>query len=328
MGLELLRSTSASNSVFRVVCGEMVLSDKQNLHNEAVFGHVREGVLGISIDDQSIVLEKDDLYFISPNRKYRFFDNENASVEVISLNFSNAAAMSQDYIPQSIIRALINGNCSSFAKISPSESSYAFILGAFADVKNAESEKPEYFQLLVYSKMYGMFYELFSNKYIKILDVEMRSKKYRALLRVTHYIDEHYNEGVSLEEVAEATGISRYYVSHLFKELMDNTFVGYVNELRLNHAAMLLVTTDSPIIEIASKSGALRRAVWHGAFFGFLTRFFVPKMPPAFRRFCTNCPPRINRFLKKQKLIKKQRENILPKAIAFGIIIMFIYMFK
>jgi len=63
-------------------------------------------------------------------------------------------------------------------------------------------------------------------------------------------------------------------------------------------------------------------------FFGFLTRFFVPKMPPAFRRFCTNCPPRINRFLKKQKLIKKQRENILPKAIAFGIIIMFIYMFK
>ncbi len=34
---------------------------------------------------------------------------------------------------------------------------------------------------------------------------------------------------------------------------MDNTFVGYVNELRLNHAAMLLVTTDSPIIEMAFK---------------------------------------------------------------------------
>ncbi len=280
MGLELLRSTSASNSVFRVVCGEMVLSDKQNLHNEAVFGHVREGVLGISIDDQSIVLEKDDLYFISPNRKYRFFDNENASVEVISLNFSNAAAMSQDYIPQSIIRALINGNCSSFAKISPSESSYAFILGAFADVKNAESEKPEYFQLLVYSKMYGMFYELFSNKYIKILDVEMRSKKYRALLRVTHYIDEHYSEGVSLEEVAEATGISRYYVSHLFKELMDKTFVGYVNELRLNHAAMLLVTTDSPIIEIASKSGGFNNL----SNFNRAFKMYFGKTPSTYRK--------------------------------------------
>ncbi len=42
---------------------------------------------------------------------------------------------------------------------------------------------------------------------------------------------------------------------------MDNTFVGYVNELRLNHAAMLLVTTDSPIIEIASKSGQLFKKI-------------------------------------------------------------------
>ena len=177
MGLELLHSSSASNSVFRVVCGEMVLNEKQNLHNEAVFGFVRSDKLGVNIDDQSVVLGENDIYFIAPNRKYRFNDFENASVDVISLNFSNATAVSQDYIPQSIIRALVNGNCSSFAKISPGESSYSFMRSAFADVKKAETEKPNYFQLQVYSKMYGMFYELFSNKYIKILDVEMRSKK-------------------------------------------------------------------------------------------------------------------------------------------------------
>ena len=279
MGLELLHSTSASNSVFRVVCGEMVLNDKQNLHSEAVFGHVRSGKLGISVDDQSAVLSENDIYFISPNRKYRFTDHDDAVVDVISLNFSNASAVSQDYIPQSIIRALVNGNCSSFAKVSPGESSYSFMHGAFADVRRAEVEKPDYFQLQVYSKMYGMFYELFSNKYIKILDVEMRSKKYRALLRVTHYIDEHYSDGVSLEEVAEATGISRYYVSHLFKELMDNTFVGYVNELRLNHAAMLLVTTDSPIIEIASKSGFNNLSNFNRAF-----KIYFGKTPSTYRK--------------------------------------------
>ncbi len=51
---------------------------------------------------------------------------------------------------------------------------------------------------------------------------------------------------------------------------MDNTFVGYVNELRLNHAAMLLVTTDSPIIEI-EKAEFMRCAVPLGTvlFFGF-----------------------------------------------------------
>lgn len=279
MGLEILNATSASNSVFRVVCGQMVLNDKQNLHNEAVFGFVRAGKLGVSIDDQSTVLQKDDIYFISPNRKYRFVDKEDAAVDVVSLNFSNATAVSQDYIPQSFIRALVNGNCSSFAKISPGENSYLFMRDALEDIRKAETEKPDFFQLQVYSKMYGLFYELFSNRFIKILDVEMRSKKYRALLRVTHYIDEHYSEGVSLEEVAEATGISRYYVSHLFKELMDNTFVGYVNELRLNHAAMLLVTTDSPIIEIASKSGFNNLSNFNRAF-----KMYFGKTPSAYRK--------------------------------------------
>lgn len=279
MGLELENSTSASNSVFRVVCGQLILSDKQNLHSEAVFGYVRSGKLGISIDDQSEVLSESDIYFVSPNRKYRFTEFDDAQVDIISLNFSNATAVSQDYIPQSIIRALVNGNCSSFAKITRDESSYPYLQSAIEDVKKAETEKPNYFQLQVYSKMYGMFYELFSNNYVKILDVEMRSKKYRALLRVTHYIDEHYAEGVSLEEVAEATGISRYYVSHLFKELMDSTFVGYVNELRLNHAAMLLATTDSPIIEIASKSGFNNLSNFNRAF-----KMYFGKTPSMYRK--------------------------------------------
>ena len=279
MSLELLHSTSASNSVFRVVCGDMVLNDKQNLHNEAVFGFVRKGNLNVTVHDQTAALTENDIYFIAPNRKYHFSDYDKAEVEIISLNFSNATAVSHDYIPQSIIRALVNGNCSSFAKVSPGENSYSYMRSAFADVKQAETDKPQYFQLQVYSKMYGLFYELFANKYVKILDVEMRSKKYRALLRVTHYIDEHYSEGVSLEEVAEATGISRYYVSHLFKELMDNTFVGYVNELRLNHAAMLLVTTDLPIIEIASKSGFNNLSNFNRAF-----KMYFGKTPSSYRK--------------------------------------------
>ena len=279
MGLDLINATSASNSVFRVVCGQMILSEKPNLHNEAVFGRVCSGKLEMRIDDQSIVLSAEDIYYISPNRKYRFTDYEDAVVEVISLNFSNATAVSQDYIPQSIIRALVNGNCTSFAIISSGEKSYAYMRDAFEAVKEAETKKPDFFQLQVYSKMYGMFFELFSNRYIKILDVEMRSKKYRALLRVTHYIDGHYSEGVSLEEVAEATGISRYYVSHLFKELMDNTFVGYVNELRLNRAAMLLVTTDIPIIEVASKSGFNNLSNFNRAF-----KLYFGKTPSAYRK--------------------------------------------
>ena len=51
------------------------------------------------------------------------------------------------------------------------------------------------------------------------------------------------------------------------------------DELRLNHAAMLLVTTDSPIIEIASKSGFNNLSNFNRAF-----KMYFGKTPSAYRK--------------------------------------------
>ena len=279
MSIKISHATSVSNSAFRVVCGEMMLDNSIVSHHEALFGNFKSGSAVIQIADSTHTLRKGDVYFVAPNVKYNFKDYSDAEIEVVTLNFANPAAVTQDYMPQGILRALINGNCTPFAMVSPNEEVYTQMYDAIKNIKAAETEKYEYFQLKVYSDMYGLFYYLFSRKYIKILDVENKSKKYRALVRVTNYIDEHYTEGISLDEVAGQTGISRYYVSHLFKELMNTTFVGYVNELRLNRAAMLLVTTDRPIIEIASISGFNNLSNFNRAF-----KMHFGKTPSAYRK--------------------------------------------
>ena len=265
MSIELLNATSASNSAFRVVCGEMTWNDKSISHTEALFGHVRSGNATFENGDGGHHLQSGDM--------------DSAKIDVVTINFSNPAAVTQDYLPQSIIRALINGNCTSFAHISARDSAHPVLLDCINTATRAEKDKSDFFQLLVYGKMYEAFYELFSNNYVRIVDVESKSKKYRALMRVTNYIDEHYIDGLSLDEVAASTGISRYYVSHLFKELMNTTFVGYVNELRLNRAAMLLVTTDSPIIEIAAMSGFNNLSNFNRAF-----KLHFNKTPSAYRK--------------------------------------------
>ena len=279
MSIELLNATSASNSAFRVVCGTMPHVEKSISHHEALFGHIKSGAVTLETADGATQLKQDDIYFISPNTRYKLLHRSEADIDVITINFTNPAAVTQDYLPQSIIRALINGNCTSHARILPNEPSHDHILSCISIARKAESEKPDFFQLLVYGKMYEAFYELFSNKYIRIVDAESKSKKYRALQRVTNYIDEHYIDGLSLDEVAAATRISRYYVSHLFKELMDTTFVGYVNELRLNRAAMLLMTSDSPIIEIAALSGFNNLSNFNRAF-----KLHFGKTPSAYRK--------------------------------------------
>lgn len=255
MSFDFLRSASTSSSTFRVVCGEMVLDDRWNVHGEVAIALVRTGSMTLETTTNSYSLNQGDIYFISPNQKYRIAENHNAVVDVILLNLSNPASVTQEYIPQSIIRGLTTGNCTHFVKVTPEDAFYAEMLDDLRTVTQAENKKFDFFQLLVHGKMYEIFYILFANKYIEILDVETQGKKYRALRRITEYINENFCDSISLDTIAQTTGLSRYYISHLFKELMNTTFVNYVNELRLTRAAMLLTTTDTPIIEIAGMSG-------------------------------------------------------------------------
>lgn len=255
MDFDFLRSVSGSSAAFRVVCGEMVLDDRWNVHCEVTLATVRVGTMMIETTSGIYSLKQGDIYVIAPNQKYRLFDYNKAVVDVILLNLSNPASLTQEYIPQNLIRGLTTGNCTHFAKISPEDLFYADMIDAFRIVTKAENERFDFFQLLVHGKMYEIFYMLFANKYIEIYDVESQGKKYRALRRITEYINEHFCENISLETIANTTGLSRYYVSHLFKDLLNTTFVNYVNELRLSRAATLLTTTDTPVIEIAGLSG-------------------------------------------------------------------------
>lgn len=279
MSIDLLRSATTSSSTFRVACGEMNITDQWNIHNEVIFAYVKEGSITIDTAANTYSLQKGDIYFISPNQKYKVDNHHNCFVDIILLNLSNPAAVTQEFIPQRIIRGLATGNCTHFAKLSPGEPYYTELLSDFRAVFKAENEKFDYFQLLVHGKLYNMFYIMFSTGMIRIFDVETQGKKYRALRRITDYVNENFCETITLDSIAEETGLSRYYISHLFKELINTTFIGYLNELRLSRAALLLSTTDTPIIDIAGMSGFNNISNFNRAF-----KMFFNTTPSKYRK--------------------------------------------
>lgn len=69
--------------------------------------------------------------------------------------------------------------------------------------------------------------------------------------RVKLYIEETLAENLSVGEIAEHIGISRYYLSHLFKPVTGTTVVEYRNELRLTKAKLMLINSDCSISDIA-----------------------------------------------------------------------------
>lgn len=69
------------------------------------------------------------------------------------------------------------------------------------------------------------------------------------------YIDAHYTETLSLEHVAKALGISKFYLSHIFSDKLHTSYTAYLSCKRIELSKNLLTSTSLPITEIAYESG-------------------------------------------------------------------------
>ncbi len=73
--------------------------------------------------------------------------------------------------------------------------------------------------------------------------------------RILAYLGEHYREPLSLETLANAMGVSRFHLSHMFATKFGIGFKEYLNNLRIECAKGLLRSTELPISEICINSG-------------------------------------------------------------------------
>lgn len=73
--------------------------------------------------------------------------------------------------------------------------------------------------------------------------------------RAKKYIQEHYNEQITLEEVAEFSGLSPTYFTKLFKEASGKTFIDFLTDLRLTKAKELIEKNEHHLKEISYMVG-------------------------------------------------------------------------
>ena len=73
--------------------------------------------------------------------------------------------------------------------------------------------------------------------------------------RVMAYINEHYAQPLTLEEVADHCNLSATYFSRKFKLITGQTFKEHLNYIRLRQAKQMLCTTDNTVTKIAMLCG-------------------------------------------------------------------------
>ena len=86
-------------------------------------------------------------------------------------------------------------------------------------------------------------------------DDKLRNMDSEVITAVMTYINNHYREELSLEDVARFAGFSRYYFSRSFKRQTGYSFKDYLCQKRLQVALDLLIRTDRSMRDVALDSG-------------------------------------------------------------------------
>ena len=72
---------------------------------------------------------------------------------------------------------------------------------------------------------------------------------------IRNFIDNNYQDNISLDHLAQAFSINKFYLQKLFKKRSGLSPNEYLTRVRLEKAKNLLRTTDSTIIQIAQEVG-------------------------------------------------------------------------
>lgn len=92
-------------------------------------------------------------------------------------------------------------------------------------------------------------------QFAELLDSAAEHSHAETIRVIQMYIEQHLEEDISLDRVADVVSFSPSYVSKLFAQVLREPFIEYLNRVRLERAAALLRDGDESVTRIAGRVG-------------------------------------------------------------------------
>lgn len=133
----------------------------------------------------------------------------------------------------------------------------ASIMKIYSVLDTIASEQERFIQFL---KFLYILYELSVSDDSRVLASSSfahsaKSTESRRVQKVKQYIDDNYSKPLKLAELADLVGMSPVAFSRFFRRRTDRTLSDYIVDIRLGHAARMLVDTTKNVSEICYECG-------------------------------------------------------------------------
>lgn len=231
----------------------------EHFHQDIELLYVMEGNLTVTLGEQVVNMQPEDILVINANKKHALNGTENVLFAQFSIEYNMVSDVfktmnvifwcdstkgnNERYEKlREVIKKVLNHHLSSGGNVA----SFAYIglcyhildlLSSYFLVQTADKEK-----------------------------VDEQDKFDERIQQINNYIRANYNQPISLKELSEKLFLSNGYLSRFFKRNYGMNFAEYLTNIRLFHAVDDLLYTSTPITMIAYDNGFTSVAVFNKAF--------------------------------------------------------------
>lgn len=225
-------------------------------HDEVEIVYIKRGCGTLTVDFTQYLVSAGTIALIIPGRLHSIgqYGEERMEYENIIFHPNILLSRNTDTSNTDFLQPLFSGRLSLPLLYTPDSEGYRELSACVDANDDICRTYPKGYQLFIKSQLFMLFFLLYNRCGIR----EQPQKEHRSLEKmklVLKYIENHYMNKITIEDIAAEAGLSQSHFMKYFKSTMGTSFTCYLNEYRLIMASRLLVSSDSSILDIAAEVG-------------------------------------------------------------------------
>lgn len=220
-------------------------------HKELEIIRVLSGSLNLFINNIKYTLHSGDIAFVNCKSLHRA---EPIACEYECIVFDLAMMVKKN---NEIYSAYINPIIVSNVVISPllhrdNSKLYLNTDSLFTILKN----EPPYYELTIMGTLFSIFEQLYLNSKIsQVVTSKKKAGNMGTITELVKWIEHNYTEHITLDSLAEESGLTPNYLCRIFKEYIGKTPIEYVNFIRIENICYEIKWGQKSITEAAMDNG-------------------------------------------------------------------------
>lgn len=224
----------------------------EHWHEDMEFMFIMEGSLEYSVNGESIHLEAGEGIFVNSRRIHSNYSPKGKYCVFLCVILHPSYLCVSNYVEQKFITPMTD--TSSFDYLLLSKDDWT---GEIIDtiVNIFEHGEPDTLELEILESCFKVARLMYHNIDLSKTKSTASNVHVNTFKEMMLYIQEHYMEKVSLEEIASAGNVGKTLCTKIFKHFVQSTPTEYLIKYRINKSLELLTGSDLSVTDIAYATG-------------------------------------------------------------------------